>query len=470
MEEHTDENKVVEKSKVAPATTKNTSLPLSFLDLPYARPVCVKRLFFYHFPYPTHIFYETTLPSLKHTLSLTLQHFFPLAGNLISPPPPHKPFIRCTHDDFVTLTIVESKHDFNHLSSNQPKILKDLNHIVPELTFTTTHDNNYVFPLVALQITVFPNHGLCIAITNSHAIMDGRSCCYFMKTWSSICQSGGVDLPLLENPQPCFDREVLKDPKGLEAIFLKDLLEERSTWKDTYVGRNPYNVDDYDDYVKATVTFGRDDIESLRKWVLKHWGNNDEFKAPQYLSKFVVTCAFVWTSLVKARYKFDDDDDDGEEIKDEYFRLGADCRDRFEYPIPATYVGNCLATCIAVLKRKELKGEGGFVNAVKGIARAITDMKTEPLKGAENWKELSRKMFVSGSIVGVTGSPKFSVYETDFGFGKPTKVEMIHSCLFVSLAESGDKEGGLEFGLVFRSGEFEYFNSVIQQRLVTLKS
>ena len=89
-----EQHKVVEKSKVAPATTRDTSLPLSFLDLLVTGPIYVKSLFFYQFSQDTHIFYETTLPTLKHSLSLTLQHFFPLSGNLISLPSRHKPFIR----------------------------------------------------------------------------------------------------------------------------------------------------------------------------------------------------------------------------------------------------------------------------------------------------------------------------------------------------------------------------------------
>ncbi|XP_020238547.1 coumaroyl-CoA:anthocyanidin 3-O-glucoside-6''-O-coumaroyltransferase 2 [Cajanus cajan] len=304
-------------------------------------------------------------------------------------------------------------------------------------------DDTFVFPLLALQVTVFPNRGLCIAITYCH-VMDDRCCSHFMKTWSSICRSGGVDLTLLENSPPCFDREVLRDTKGLETIFLRDYFEARSTWK---VGPIPKHGADDEDYVKATITFGRDDIESMKKWALNRWKKDDEFQAPQYLSKFVVTCAFMWVSLVKAKYR--KDDDEVAEMKEEYFHFAADCRDRLEYPIPATYFGNCLTICHVALKRKDLKGEGGFMNAVKAIAKTITDMKTEPLKGAENWKELFM-MFLSGRIAIVTGSPKFTVYETDFGFGKPTKVEMVHPRMCVSFAESGDKEGGLELGLVVR--------------------
>ncbi|KAL6544837.1 hypothetical protein OROMI_023699 [Orobanche minor] len=98
-------------------------------------------------------------------------------------------------------------------------------------------------------------------------------------------------------------------------------------------------------------------------------------------------------------------------------------------------------------------------------------MKKEPLKDCEDWRVLFRKMFVLGSVLLVTGSPKFGFYETDFGFGRPDKVEMVHSIRAISLAESGDdEEGGLEFGLVFRKGEFECFASVIEQGLQTFKS
>ncbi|KAK7272340.1 hypothetical protein RJT34_28864 [Clitoria ternatea] len=472
--------KIVEKSQVGGAAplAGSKTLPLTFLDLPLTGPIYVRRQFFYQFPYPTQHFIETTLPKLKHSLSLTLQQFFPLAGNLLCPSPPHKPFIRSTHDDSITLTIIESTSNFNHLSSNHPKSLKDLDHLVPKLTFTTLHhddDETFMFPLVALQVTVFPNHGLCIAITYCH-VMDDCCCSHFIKSWSSICQSGGVDFKFIEKSPPCFDREVLKDPKGsLEAIFLRDYFEERSTWKDKLIDQTPQYVSDDQDYVKSTIVFGRDDIEGLKRWVLNQWScyssqiHVDKFKIPKYLSKFVVTCAFVWASLVKTRCRNDDDHHE-EEVKEEYFRFSADCRERLEYPVPKTYFGNCLTLCHATLERKVLKGEDGFLNAVKVIERAIADMKKEPFRDAENWRASFTKMFVLGSTLLVTGSPKFSVYETDFGFGRPTKVEMVHSFKGMSLAESGDQEGGLEVGLVCKSTEFEYFISVIQQGLEASKS
>ncbi|CAN1122991.1 Anthocyanin 5-aromatic acyltransferase [Linum perenne] len=56
----------------------------------------MRRLFFYDFPYPTTHFTQSILPNLRRSLSLTLtlQHFFPLAENLVTPTPPHSPFLR----------------------------------------------------------------------------------------------------------------------------------------------------------------------------------------------------------------------------------------------------------------------------------------------------------------------------------------------------------------------------------------
>ncbi|KAI9086700.1 hypothetical protein K1719_031294 [Acacia pycnantha] len=409
---------------------------------------------------------------LSNTLSVALQYFFPLAGNLLCPPPPHKPFINCTGDHSVALTVVESaSDDFNLYSANSPKNLKSLDSLVPELSWSTVHedvhdsDPTFVFPIVALQVTVFPNAGFCIAITYCH-VMDASSCIHFMKTWASICRSDGGDMTFLEKSPPSYDREVIKDPRGLEAVFLRDYFMERSTWKDNLVGKTSKSIlSDDDDLYKATIVFAREDIDILRKWVMNQWGQNGESNAPKYISKFVATCGFVWTSYVKTRYR----DESEEEEKDEYFHFGADCRNRLEYPLQKNYFGNCITRCHATLKRRELKGEG-FLKAVKVIDEAIQDMTKEPFKDAEKWKEDFEKTFVLGSTVLVTGSPKFTVYETDFGFGRPKKVEMVHGFNCMSLAESGSEEGGLEVGLVFKRDEYEHFMSLLELGLQTFKS
>ncbi|MED6173270.1 hypothetical protein PIB30_057749 [Stylosanthes scabra] len=493
MQNHHSIHKLVEQTQVGLAKAHHNnqdpnvkSLPLTFLDLPFTGPIYVRRQFFYNFPYSTNHFYQNTLPTLKLSLSLTLQRFFPLAGNLICPPPPHEPFIRCTNQATVTFTIVESSSHFNHISSNDPKSVKDLDHLVPTLIGKATYDKSddtIVSPLVALQVTVFANRGLCIAITYCH-VMDDRSCGHFMKFWSSLCRiiSCGeiLDSTLLKEHYllpPCFDREILKDTNDLEAILLKDYFNERKIWKDKLIAQSQSQSQTQtqiqngesileEDYLKITIVLSREDIEGMKRFAMNKLKKSNGYKAPQYLSTFVVICGFVWCSLIKTtRHK------DNNEEEEEHFHFPADCRNnnRLGYPIPVTYFGNCITQCQTKLKRMELNGEDGFVNAVKVIEKGINDVKSSPFRGAENWKELFIKLFVFGnSAFHVMASHKLGVYETDFGFGRPKKVEMVHSSKAISLSECGHVEGGVEVGLVFTRVQYQRFVSVLKLGLQDL--
>ncbi|KAL5053970.1 hypothetical protein RYX36_034652 [Vicia faba] len=463
------ETMFIEKTLVFPAIrrTTRTCLPLTFLDLPFAGPKYVERQFFYNFPHSTNYFIQTTLPSLKHSLSLTLQYFFPLVGNLHCSPPPHKPFILCTQNDALSFTVIESSADFNNLSTNHhPKRLKDFSHLVPKLTQKIDLDDNdtLIFSLLALQVSVFPNHGLCIAITYCH-VMDDYFCNYFMKFWSFIHKKGElVDMKSL----PCFDRQVLRDPKGLEDILLKGYFEQWKMWKNRFLIQSQTIEEEHQDYVKTTIVFTKEEIEEMKIWILNKWkADYHDIKAPKFISKFVIICGFVWSNIVKTINR---NNDDKEDEKDEYFCFVGDCRERLGYPIPEGYFGNCLTLCVATVKRKDIKGEYGFLNAAKAIQNAITEMKNDPLKNAEEWDVMFKKVFMSGAHLLVSGSPKFNVYETNFGFGNPSKVEMMmNSTKDMSLAESRDKKGGLEVGLAFKTEELQDLYFFIEQGLEALK-
>lgn len=129
--------KIIEVCKVAPPpvsasfqdphnSTSPKSLPLTFLDLLWLRYPLVQRLFFYGLPTPhdentntTSFFHSDILPRLKHSLSLTLQHFLPLAGNLTWPESSDKPVLVYAERDAVSLKVAESDADFSRLSGTQ---------------------------------------------------------------------------------------------------------------------------------------------------------------------------------------------------------------------------------------------------------------------------------------------------------------------------------------------------------------
>ncbi|AES87700.1 transferase family protein [Medicago truncatula] len=131
----------------------------------------------------------------------------------------------------------------------------------------------------SLQVTVFPDHGICIGITYCH-MMDDNSCNHFMKSWSFIHQGGN-------------------GPKGLENIFFSDYFAMRKSWKNRLIAETEITKE-HEDFVKAIIVFGKEEIEGMKKYVLNQWkknGNNKEINVPQFLSHFVVTCAFAWVSI-----------------------------------------------------------------------------------------------------------------------------------------------------------------------------
>ncbi|KAF3443821.1 hypothetical protein FNV43_RR13511 [Rhamnella rubrinervis] len=137
--------------------------------------------------------------------SLTYHFFFVLWRNAFT----SKPYIFYTDDDSIPFTVVESTADFNQLivADDYPLEVQVLRPFVPSLPPEARVGNNNdtrVVPLMALQVSVFPNMGICIGVTFNHVVADGRAFHHFMRSWVSICRTRrredlirSIDMPLL---------------------------------------------------------------------------------------------------------------------------------------------------------------------------------------------------------------------------------------------------------------------------------
>ncbi|KAF7823062.1 coumaroyl-CoA:anthocyanidin 3-O-glucoside-6''-O-coumaroyltransferase 1-like [Senna tora] len=436
MADHLHQNqmiRILEQYQVsaAPGSVPSTSLPLTFFDIPWIMCHPIQRIFFYHFPHPTHHFLHTLLPTLKHSLSLTLQHFFPFAANLVFPPNPHlnHPYILYHESDSIPFTIAESTADFNHLVSHSPKNVSDLHPFVPALPPPRTSQNGTRFvPLFAIQLTILPNSGFCICATYAHVAGDGAAFLHFMKFWGSVCKARG-DLSSLEASLPCHNREIIDDPKGIKLINLELLKNWEPEPKEF---ASLVHVDN----VRATFVLSRDQIEKLKKWVMAK-GSGD-----LHISSFVVTSSLVWVY----------------------------CRNYPDVSVPKTYFGNCLLNRFVRLKRGQLVGENGFMEAVNGIEIKVRDVKSDVLKGAEAFMSNFLKVATSGEpMVIIAGSPKLGSYECDFGLGKPRKCELVHinSSTSVSLSDCWE-EGGIEIGVALAKTQMNCFAAILEEQLATM--
>ncbi|KAK2650973.1 hypothetical protein Ddye_018462 [Dipteronia dyeriana] len=372
---------------------------------------------------------------------------------------------------------------------------------------------------------MFANSGLSVGVTSNHVAADGRSMNHFMKFWTSIHKSPqGEDLTsmsraasyqaqepnkghnyakLLEDsrdfstipalvkllevssnptlstpsliclsaarvccanskpvtssslPLPYCSKDIIKDSDGISSIFLKDLqsIEEYSG----PTGEVP------DDDVLITLVSKRAKIEKLKHCVKSQ---NYSKQANIHISSFTVTCAFMWVNLMKLHEKINGtlDDDVGF-----HFFVAVDCRERFLSKIPANYFGNCLTYILVPAKRRELlMGESGIVYAAKAIGRKINELDNiGALKGVENWIPNITEAFKRGPVVVVASSPKFQVYNTDFGWGKPKKFDMVHIAAHTcfSLSESRDEDGGLDIGIIVGRDKIDIFNAIFEQQL-----
>eukprot|EP00262_Sarcandra_glabra_P012343 TRINITY_DN3159_c0_g1_i1.p1 TRINITY_DN3159_c0_g1~~TRINITY_DN3159_c0_g1_i1.p1 ORF type:complete len:454 (+),score=6.78 TRINITY_DN3159_c0_g1_i1:39-1400(+) len=440
--------KLLELCRISPppGSVAETSLPLTFFDVLWLT-IPIKRLFFYEFPHPKPHFLDTLLPKLKHSLSLTLQLFYPLAGTLTHSSESNKPEIRYTDGDSVALTVAESDTtNFHKFIQNHPLDVTLLHPLVPQLSISDTADA----PVLAVQVTVFPNFGICIGVWYDHAAADGRSFAHFMTSWASICRSG--DTCLIQQ-LPLYDRTVIPD-NGLLAKEIERIKENRGA-----IGVHPMNRTQ-EPMVRAVFVVCRADLENIRSWVLtRRVGNR------RALSSFVLTCAYLWASFAKMNKQRGTV---GNERA--HFLFPADCRARLDSPVPETYFGNCVKPCFAEARASDLAGDDGVIIASEALDEAIGRLGNGVLNGVDRWITEIRELMVSERFVSVGGSAKFQVYGTDFGWGRPRKVELIvNKPAGGYLVESREGNGGVEIALTLPKTEMDDFDLIFVNGLDALK-
>ncbi|KAI9396266.1 hypothetical protein POPTR_004G103300v4 [Populus trichocarpa] len=434
------------------------SLPLTFHDIMWLKFPPVERIFFYKHTESTPTFFNSViLPKLKHSLSHTLLHFLPLAGNLIWPPQAIKPIILYTPDDGVQLTVAESSADFHLLSGNEVHEAADSRPYIPELPVTDSKAS-----VIALKITLFPNNGFCIGISAHHSVLDGKSSIMFIKAWAHFCKLGDEDKrqypALLTELTPVFDRIGIQDPEGLGMVYLNNWLELK--WPG--VDLNPRSLQLLpaivvrSSSVRATFELSREDIKKLRERVLANLvkeGSNETH--PVHLSTFVLVLAHGFGCILKAIGV--------QSNRKVIMRFAADCRARLDPPMHENYFGNCVSSCAAFTEAESLLEENGFMYVAEMLSELVKTLEKGVLDGAKEKMARNMKEAAGGAaLLSVAGSHQFEVYGTDFGWGKPEKVEItsIDRTGAISLAESKDGNGGVEIGLVLEKHEMEKFTSL----------
>ncbi|PWA64542.1 Chain A, Malonyl-coa [Artemisia annua] len=442
---------VLEHSQVSPPpnTLGDKSLQLTFFDFFWLTFPPVHNLFFYELPITRTQFTETIVPNIKHSLSITLKYFYPFVGKLIVyPTPTKKPEICYVEGDSVAVTFAECNLDFNELTGNHPRNCEKFFHLVPTLGETTRLSDCIKIALFSVQVTLFPNQGIAIGITNHHSLGDASTRFCFLNAWTSIARSGNDDESFIANgDRPLYDR--MANYPILDEPCLKRAKVE--SFNEDYVTQSLAGPSDK---LRATFILTRAVIKQLKNRV------STQLPALEYVSSFTVACAYIWSCIAKSR---------NDELQ--LFGIPIDCRAHMKPPIPAAYFGNCVDGCMSIAKTNLLIGKEGFITAAKllgeNLHKTLADYKDGVLKDTmESFSDLVSEGMPT-TMTWVSGTPKLRFYDMDFGWGKPKKLETVSIDYNGAISINSCKESNedLEIGVCVPATQMEDFVRIFDDGL-----
>ncbi|PHU04329.1 hypothetical protein BC332_25151 [Capsicum chinense] len=204
-------SKVIEQCQVAPSTGSAAELILS---LTYFDHMClvlhrVLWVLFLKLRISKPDFVQNIIPHLKDSLSLVLKHYTPLSGNIVCPlDSSGYPELCYVTEDFVSVSFNESDANFNFLIGNHQKDAKNFYSFVPQLGEPKDAPGVQLGPVLAIQVTLFPNHVLSIGFTNHHVVGDGSTIVGFIKAWVLLNQFNRDEQHLANEFVPFYERSI----------------------------------------------------------------------------------------------------------------------------------------------------------------------------------------------------------------------------------------------------------------------
>ncbi|XP_047312314.1 phenolic glucoside malonyltransferase 1-like [Impatiens glandulifera] len=432
-----------ESEKISETVATNY-IPLTFFDTLWLRFPPTQRIFFYEIDQlSSDFFYNTIIPNLKNSLSLTLQHYPSLAGAVTWHPQTGKPVIRhAPDDDGVFFSVAESCANFDSLSTHDLKEAKDLHALLPEFHVSETEAT-----VLSVLVTLFPSQGFSIAYCSHHVSMDGKSNAMFLKSWSTICRDGGAGAHPPEGPElmPVLERSLIADPLDLSKIYVDHWMKTTQNKRSLI----PMDKKPETGLFRRTFRLTPGEIGQIK----------GKIKFP--VSSYTAVCAYVWRCLVKA--------EEGDITKETvYLNINVDCRSRLEPPIPANYFGNCVTYLFAKEKVASLVGDDGLVLAATAVKEAIGRLEKGVVKGAEKWLSEVSSTFRNEKVCGIAASTRFDLYGSDFGWGRPRMAELVSIDRNSSFSLCDGRDGNdvnIEIGIVLKKVQLEAFASLFAQGL-----
>lgn len=366
-------------------------------------------------------FMSNLLNKLKHSLSIALVHFYPLAGRFVTVksenPPSYLIYVDCNKGP-------GAKFIYANINMSVSDIVSSVDVPVSVQSFfdhneAVNHDG-HTMSLVSIQVTELVD-GIFIGCSMTHAIADGTSYWNFFNTWSEIFKEKENTSSISRPPifKPWF-------PDGHSPIINLPF-----THHDEFIKKyEPPVIRD------RIFHFSSKSIAKLKAKANAE-SNTNKISSMQSLS------AFVWRCVTRARNLPSD------QITS--CRLTANNRTRLNPPLSQDYFGNIIYPLRVDATAGELVGHG-FEWAAWKLNQAVGNHSDKAIR---EWYEAWVKspaiyqlsQFDSSSVM-IGNSPRFNMYGSEFGMGKALVVLSGYTNRFdgrIWALQGRDGDGSIDF-------------------------
>ncbi|KAI3667002.1 hypothetical protein L6452_42044 [Arctium lappa] len=353
---------------------------------------------------------------LKLSLSKTLSHFPAIAGRLSTDVHGHVHII--CNDSGVEFIHATATHHQTH------QILLPNCDVHPCFKTFFAFDNTLSYaghhqPIAAVQVTELGD-GVFIGCTVNHAVVDGTSFWNFFNTFAEISKGAKK-----VTNSPDFSREnvfispvVLPLPAGgpsatfsgdepvrerifhfsREAILKMKFRVNNRLWNHQNSDSNESEI-----YGKAC-----NDVNGML---------NGALKPKSEISSLQSLCAQLWRAVMRAR-KFP-------KTKTTTFRIAVNCRHRLDPKVDPHYFGNLIQSIPTVASVGDLLSHDLSWAANQLHQNVVAHDNAIVCRGVKDW-ESNPKLFplgnFDGAMITMGSSPRFPMYNNDFGWGRPLAV------------------------------------------------
>ncbi|KAI4370558.1 hypothetical protein MLD38_018901 [Melastoma candidum] len=431
---------VVSETTVHPSLPSSLpDLPLSSSDLPMLSCHYIQKGLL--FPLPSSPPHPSIPDLLRHSLSSTLSLFPPLAGRLFTSSPTGRIFLSCNDSgaSFIHAFVSPSVPLLPLLTSatRTPSFVTEFFPFDRTVSYC-----GHSLPILAVQVTEMVD-AVFIGCSVNHAVLDGTSLWNFFNAYADVCRCGVESVTKL----PDFRREnglitsaVLKIPEGgplatfdenepiaerifsfsreailrLKAKVNKTLIKGSTASTDAgsaaeAMGKqmNDFNCWDMDEKSMTRTARGSIPLRGIR----------GVKETTSEVSSFQALCALLWKAVTRARKL--------PASKVTTFRMAINCRHRMEPKLDPLYFGNAIQSIPTYASAGDVTSRDLRWCAEQLNKNVRAHDGDAVRKGVEDWEKDPRLFPLGnkdGGAITMGSSPRFPMYDNDFGWGRPVAI------------------------------------------------